>query len=119
PQRAGWAAGKTESVRPSQWLVRLRGEDAITCRSLSREAGRESRGHRFRHPAAVSISSPASYADDLRKAHVIADFAERRELISRRVSELAAEQQGSAIVPDSLLDEVTALVEWPVPLVCS
>src|SRR5690606_22287397 len=63
--------------------------------------------------------SPASYADDQRKAHVIADFAEGRELISRRVRELAAEQQASAIVPDSPLDEVTALVEWPVPLVCS
>src|SRR5690606_40207961 len=61
----------------------------------------------------------ASYAEDLRKAHVIADFAERRALISDRVAELAAEQQGSAIVPDDLLDEVTALVEWPVPLVCS
>lgn len=119
PKRMRWGAGKTEFVRPTQWLVMLLGEDVIPCRILSREAGRESRGHRFHHPAAVSISSPASYADDLRKAHVIADFAERRELISRRVSELAAEQQGSAIVPDSLLDEVTALVEWPVPLVCS
>lgn len=119
PKRMRWGAGKTEFVRPTQWLVMLLGEDVIPCRILSREAGRESRGHRFHHPAAVTISSPASYADDLRKAHVIADFAERRELISRRVSELAAEQQGSAIVPDSLLDEVTALVEWPVPLVCS
>ncbi|WP_090539602.1 glycine--tRNA ligase subunit beta [Halopseudomonas formosensis] len=119
PKRMRWGAGKTEFVRPTQWLVMLLGEDVIPCRILSRQAGRESRGHRFHHPAAVSISSPASYADDLRKAHVIADFAERRELISRRVSELAAEQQGSAIVPDSLLDEVTALVEWPVPLVCS
>src|SRR5690606_26603028 len=52
-------------------------------------------------------------------AHVLADFAERCEIISRRVAELAAEQKGSAIVPADLLDEVTALVEWPVPLVCS
>ena len=50
---------------------------------------------------------------------MIADFAERREMIRLRVEQLAAEQQGTAIVPDDLLDEVTALVEWPVPLVCS
>ncbi len=40
-------------------------------------------------------------------------------MISRRVDELAAAEQGTAIVPPALLDEVTALVEWPVPLVCS
>jgi glycyl-tRNA synthetase beta chain len=50
---------------------------------------------------------------------VLADFAERRELISKRTAELAMQQEGTAIVPPALLDEVTALVEWPVPLVCS
>ncbi len=42
---------------------------------------------------------------------------ERRELISKRTEELARLQEGTAIVPPSLLDEVTALVEWPVPLI--
>ena len=119
PKRMRWGAGKTEFVRPTQWLVMLLGDEVVPCQILSQQAGRESRGHRFHHPDPVAIGSPASYADDLRKAHVIADFAERRALISDRVAELAAEQQGSAIVPDDLLDEVTALVEWPVPLVCS
>ena len=119
PKRMRWGAGKTEFVRPTQWLVMLLGDQVIPCQILSQQAGQQSRGHRFHHPQAVTISRATSYAEDLRKAHVIADFAERRELISSRVAELAAEQQGSAIVPDSLLDEVTALVEWPVPLVCS
>ncbi|OYW94008.1 MAG: glycine--tRNA ligase subunit beta, partial [Pseudomonadales bacterium 32-61-5] len=79
----------------------------------------ESRGHRFHSPGQVHISKPTSYLEDLRGAHVIADFAERRELIAKRVEQLAAEQNGTAIVPPALLDEVTALVEWPVPLVCS
>jgi len=119
PKRMRWGAGKTEFVRPTQWLVMLQGEQLIPCRILSQQAGHHSYGHRFHHPQQVEIGTPASYADDLRKAHVIADFAERRELIRQRVAELAAEQQGTAIVPDDLLDEVTALVEWPVPLVCS
>ena len=119
PKRMRWGAGKTEFVRPTQWLVMLLGEQVIPCTILSQQAGQHSRGHRFHHPEPVQINSPASYAEALRKAHVIADFAERRELISARVAELAAEQQGTAIVPDDLLDEVTALVEWPVPLVCS
>ena len=119
PKRMRWADRKTEFVRPTQWLVMLLGEQVVLCDILAQSAGNQSRGHRFHHPDNITISSPSAYADALRKAYVIADFAERRELISQRVAELAAEQQGTAIVPPDLLDEVTALVEWPVPLVCS
>jgi glycyl-tRNA synthetase beta chain len=119
PKRMRWAARREEFVRPTQWLVMLFGDDVVECEILTQTAGRESRGHRFHNPDQVRISSPANYLEDLRSAHVLADFAERRELIAKRVAELAAEQKGSAIVPADLLDEVTALVEWPVPLVCS
>ncbi|UJJ33177.1 glycine--tRNA ligase subunit beta [Halopseudomonas maritima] len=119
PKRMRWGARKTEFVRPTQWLVMLLGEQVVPCEILSQQAGNLSRGHRFHHPDQVTIASPAAYAETLRSAHVIADFAERREIIKTRVDALAAEQQGTAIVPADLLDEVTALVEWPVPLVCS
>ncbi|MDF3843238.1 glycine--tRNA ligase subunit beta [Pseudomonas citronellolis] len=119
PKRMRWAARREEFVRPTQWLVMLFGDEVVECEILTRKAGRESRGHRFHNPDNVLISSPANYLEDLRSAHVLADFAERREIIAKRVAELAAEQNGSAIVPPALLDEVTALVEWPVPLVCS
>ncbi|WP_413042835.1 glycine--tRNA ligase subunit beta [Pseudomonas sp. YJ42] len=119
PKRMRWAARKEEFVRPTQWLVMLLGDQVIDCTILTQRAGRESRGHRFHSPGPVRISKPTSYLEDLRGARVIADFTERRELIAKRVEQLAGEQNGSAIVPPALLDEVTALVEWPVPLVCS
>ena len=119
PKRMRWGARKEEFVRPTQWLVMLFGDDVVDCEILAQKAGRESRGHRFHHPENVRISSPTGYLEDLRSAYVLADFAERRTLISQRVDTLAAEQKGTAIVPANLLDEVTALVEWPVPLVCS
>ena len=119
PKRMRWGARKVEFVRPTQWLVMLLGDEVIDCTILAQKSGRDSRGHRFHHPESVRISAPANYLEDLRKAHVLADFNERRELISKRVTELATMQEGTAIVPPSLLDEVTALVEWPVPLVCS
>src|SRR3990167_2660509 len=118
-KRMRWGARKTEFVRPTQWLVMLFGDAVIDCEILAQKAGRLSRGHRFHHPDQVRISSPATYLEDLRSAYVLADLGERRALISARVAELAAEQQGSAIVPADLLDEVSSLVEWPVPLVCS
>ncbi len=119
PKRMHWGASREEFVRPTQWLVMLLGDQVVDCTLLAQKAGRESRGHRFHHPENVLISTPANYVEDLRKAHVLADFAERRELISKRTAELAMQQEGTAIVPPALLDEVTALVEWPVPLVCS
>lgn len=119
PKRMRWGASREEFVRPTQWLVMLLGDQVIDCTILAQQAGRESRGHRFHHPENVVITTPANYVEDLRKAYVLADFAERRELIAKRTAELALQQEGSAIVPPALLDEVTALVEWPVPLVCS
>jgi glycyl-tRNA synthetase beta chain len=119
PKRMRWGASREEFVRPTQWLVMLLGDQVVDCTILAQQAGRESRGHRFHHPENVVITTPANYVEDLRKAYVLADFAERRELIAKRTAELALQQEGSAIVPPALLDEVTALVEWPVPLVCS
>jgi glycyl-tRNA synthetase beta chain len=119
PKRMRWGARKVEFVRPTQWLVMLLGDQVVDCTILAQQAGRESRGHRFHHPEAVRISAPANYQAELRAASVLADFEERRQLISRRIAELALQQEGSPIVPAGLLDEVTALVEWPVPLVCS
>jgi glycyl-tRNA synthetase beta chain len=119
PKRMRWGARKEEFVRPTQWLVMLFGDQVIDCTILAQTAGRDSRGHRFHHPESVRITSPASYLSDLRNAYVLADFNERRLLITKRVEELATQYEGTAIVPPSLLDEVTSLVEWPVPLVCS
>jgi len=119
PKRMRWAARKEEFVRPTQWLVMLLGDTVTDCTILAQKAGRDSRGHRFHHPQSVRITSPANYLADLRAAYVLADANERREIISKRTEELATRQEGTAIVPPALLDEVTALVEWPVPLVCS
>ncbi len=119
PKRMRWGARKVEFVRPTQWLVMLLGDQVVDCTILAQKAGRDSRGHRFHHPENVRITAPANYAEDLRKAYVLADANERRDIISKRTAELAMQQEGTAIVPPALLDEVTALVEWPVPLVCS
>ena len=119
PKRMRWGASRVEFVRPTQWLVMLLGDQVVESNILAQQAGHESRGHRFHHPEPVRISSPANYLEDMRAAWVVADFAERRSMIETKVHELAAAENGTAIVPEDLLDEVTALVEWPVPLVCS
>lgn len=118
-KRMRWGASRVEFVRPMHWVVMLHGNDVVPATILGIASGRISYGHRFHHPQAVTISDPSAYVAVMRAAHVIADFAERRELIRTRVHALAQAEGGAPLMPPALLDEVTALVEWPVPLVCS
>jgi glycyl-tRNA synthetase beta chain len=116
PKRMRWGSGTAEFVRPVHWIVMLNGSEVIDAEILGIKTGRESRGHRFHAPDAISISTPADYAVQLSEAFVIARFDARREMIRSKVEALAAELGGKAIMPGGLLDEVTALVEWPVPV---
>jgi glycyl-tRNA synthetase beta chain len=118
-KRMRWGASRVEFVRPMHWLVMLYGTEVVPAQLLDIRSGRTSYGHRFHHPEAVELNHAQDYRDSMRGAHVVADFAERRSLIEQRVNALAAAEGGIALMPSSLLDEVTALVEWPVPLVCS
>ncbi|MEZ5534514.1 MAG: glycine--tRNA ligase subunit beta [Thiolinea sp.] len=116
PKRMRWGANEVEFVRPVHWVVMLADSEIIDCEILGIKAGRESRGHRFHAPQAVSIESPASYAEQLKAAYVSAGFTDRREMIREQVIKVAAELGGQAIMPEALLEEVSALVEWPVAI---
>lgn len=116
PKRMRWGSGTAEFVRPIHWIVMLANNTVIDAEILGIKTGRETRGHRFHAPAAVAITTPADYAVQLGDAYVIARFEARRDMIKAKVEALATELGGTAIMPDELLDEVTGLVEWPVPV---
>lgn len=117
PKRMRWGAGDAQFVRPVHWLVMLLGREVIPATVLGVAAGNETRGHRFHAAKALRITSPASYERTLeQRGHVVPDFAARRERIRAGVTALAAARGGTALLSDALLDEVTALNEWPVPL---
>ena len=114
PKRMRWGASAAEFVRPVHWLVMLFGDQTITARILDTDASNASRGHRFMAPATLPLAAPADYESTLRdRGKVIADFAARRALIKGQVAQVGRELGGSALLDDALLDEVTALVEWP------
>lgn len=117
PKRMRWGASRVEFVRPVHWVVMLYGSDIVDCEILGLPSGRETRGHRFHCSKDLIIPTPRDYELVLKsQGHVLADFAERRELIRLGVERLAKEQGGTAVIDPDLLDEVTALNEWPVPL---
>jgi glycyl-tRNA synthetase beta chain len=116
-RRMHWGAGNALFVRPVHWVVMLYGRDVVPATLLDTPAGHLTHGHRFHAPRPIRIASPGSYERTLReRGHVLADFAGRRERIRAQVTAAAAEAQGRALISEALLQEVTALVEWPVAL---
>lgn len=118
PKRMRWGDSDIEFVRPVHWLLMLYGNDVVDANILGLQAGRTTRGHRFHNNTEINIDHPDNYVATLRQdGKVIADFNERRELIAQGVSDASDSVSGTAIVEDALLNEVTALVEWPVPVI--
>jgi glycyl-tRNA synthetase beta chain len=116
-RRMRWGAGSAEFVRPVHWIVLLFGREVVPARILEVDAGRITHGHRFMARKPIVLTSPASYARRLDQAgKVVADFATRRERIRTGVVALARQHDTEAVVDEALLEEVTALVEWPVPI---
>ncbi|HUO19091.1 MAG TPA: glycine--tRNA ligase subunit beta [Steroidobacteraceae bacterium] len=117
PRRMHWGSGTALFVRPVHWLVMLYGTEVVPATLLETASGRESRGHRFLAPGPLRIPSPQRYAATLgERGYVRADFAARRAHIRDEVTALARGGGGRALIGEALLDEVTALTEWPVAL---
>lgn len=114
PKRMRWGSGEETFVRPVQWLLALLGPDVVPLRRFGLESGRVSYGHRFHAPAAITLAEPSAYVENLRKARVWAEVATRKAEIERQIKAEAAKIGGTARIDAGLLDEVTALVEWPV-----
>jgi glycyl-tRNA synthetase beta chain len=114
PKRMRWGAGDAEFVRPVHWVVLLFGGEIVDAEILGIRTGRQTRGHRFLHPEPIPITTPAEYPTLLEiKGKVLADFCLRRARIQQQVDHLATGLGGRALMDEALLNEVTALVEWP------
>ena len=116
-KRMRWGDNDTEFVRPVHWVVLLFGRDVIRTTVLGIETGRETCGHRFHHPEAIKLSDADEYLNRLlAEGRVIADFSERKKQIRQAVIESGQACGGRALIDEDLLDEATALVEWPVAI---
>jgi len=104
-------------VRPAHGLVALHGSSIVdfTSQALGLKAGRISHGHRFLGTADIELANATEYESRLREAgKVVAGFDKRRTLIEDQLKTKSAELGASLGDYSLLLDEVTALVEWPV-----
>lgn len=112
PKRMRWGSGTVEFVRPVHSVIMLYGDKIIDAEILGCKTGRKTRGHRFLSKGWFDIKRPSSYASTLEKKFVIADFDQRKEKIRAE----AKAKNPHVNIQETLLDEVTGLVEWPVAI---
>jgi len=106
-----------EFARPAHRIIALHGKNILNISALGIDASNETEGHRFLAPGAVTIASADQYESDLtNKSKVMASFHLRHEYIQSALLKSAGNDL--VLMPDSLLDEVTALVEWPAIYEC-
>lgn len=116
-KRMRWGVPGVSFPRPVHWAVLLYGDEVIATELLGVATGRATRGHRFHHPAPIELARPRDYEQRLLDpGRVVAGFDARADLVRAQVTAAAREAGGAAEIDADLLDEVTALVEWPVAL---
>lgn len=118
PRPMRWGNNDTQFIRPVHTITLLYGDEIIKATILGKASDRLLQGHRFHSEGLISLANAEQYEQTLeQQGHVIADFTRRREMIREQVLAAAVAEGGHAQLDEDLLNEITALVEWPVTLV--
>lgn len=117
PKSMRWADLDITFARPIHTILALYGTSVVTFTVGNVRANRYTRGHYFMNGKRLKISHPGDYVATLRDAQVIADIAERRQMVAERVSAAAGAAGGTVLPDEELVDIVTNLVENPFPTV--
>jgi len=109
-----WGDSDYSFVRPVHWLVMMLDEKIIPTRIMGLSSGNKSRGLRFSNDPIIEISSAAKYQNTIKKkAKIEVNFDLRKELIRQQVIAIASDKNAEAVIDESLLEEVCALIEYP------
>lgn len=115
PKVMHWGSSSFTFVRPVHGLMMIHGSTIVSGSVLGLVSQNWTLGHRFLSTDKIVINQAADYARKLfEEGKVIASFAERKAKIEQGLRREAAELNAEVAFADGLLDEVTALVEWPV-----
>ncbi len=112
-----WGAERIQFIRPVHTLTMMYGEQIIAGEALGVSSSNQVQGHRFHHQGLVTLNHANDYQAELIKAYVEVDYHVRQEKIVAQIEAAAKGIDAVALIDNDLLNEVTALVEWPVTLV--
>lgn len=113
PKNMRWGNTDLRYGRPIRWILALLDSQVLSFTVADVESGNLTYGHRQLAKNPITVSHPGEYEIKLKEGYVIANQQQRRELIKEQVSKLAAEHGKRVILDESLLKEVTNLVEYP------
>ncbi len=113
PRPMRWGNSDIEFVRPIHWVVMMYGEQTISREVKGVISANKTYGHRFHAPGEIILKHADQYTQALLSANVIVDFYARKSKITQLIETSARERNAKLNYEDSLLDEVTNLVEWP------
>ncbi len=117
PKLMRWGDKETQFVRPVHTVTLLLGDELIPGTVLGIDSARVIRGHRFMGEPEFTIDNADQYPQILlERGKVLADYEARKAKIKADAEDAARKIGGNADLSDSLLEEVTSLVEWPVVL---
>jgi glycyl-tRNA synthetase beta chain len=116
PKPMRWGDSDAQFIRPVHNLTMVYGQRLIEGELLETASSRHVSGHRFHSPAGFQLQSADEYESLLEQHHVIADQQRRISIIQKEVARLAEQLGGNVVNDDELVEEVSALVEWPVAL---
>lgn len=112
-----WADGDLKFPRPIRWLVSLLDTELLPIELVNESQGcasdRHSKGHRVLHPGAIELVQAENYVATMSAASVLVQPEERKTLIQEQIQAAAKTVGGIAVINESLLEEVTNLVEFP------
>ena len=111
-----WGSSDAEFIRPVHTLTVLYGGDIIDACVLGINASNKVSGHRFHGDKAVIVEHADNYEPLLKEQFVIADYSGRAKAIEYQLLEKAKELGLTADFDQTLLEEISSLVEWPVIL---
>lgn len=112
-----WGYNDEKFSRPIKWIVSILDGNEVKIKIIDKESSNHSRGHRF-STQDILIKHPDNYVEEMKKAHVIVDQTERKQIIVEKAKEEAAKLGAVPYYTDDLLEEVTFITEYPVPAVC-
>ncbi|WP_274570849.1 glycine--tRNA ligase subunit beta [Neisseria leonii] len=117
PKVMRWGSSTFTFVRPVHGLMVLHGAEVVNVSVLGLQSGNTTLGHRFLSDGPITPAHADTYAETMKnEGRVIASFAERKAAIQTALNEQAGRLNAAVAADEALLDEVTALVEWPVVL---
>ena len=112
-----WGYNDEKFSRPIRWIVSILDDQEVKVKIIDKESSNVSRGHRFSEQNIV-VDNPNNYKELLRKAYVIVDQDERKQIIVNKAKEAASTLGAEPYYTDDLLEEVTFITEYPVPAIC-